>query len=51
MAIIRSILSPDTKPTEEQLAEVRAAAEAPHTYDPECLPLTKEELKQFNRVN
>ena len=51
MAIVRSTLKAGTEPTEEQLAEVRAATAAPHVYDPECPPLSKEELKQFRRVN
>ena len=51
MAIVRATLKTDTKPTAKQLAEVRAAALAPRVYDPDCPPLTKEELRQFKRVN
>lgn len=37
--------------TSEQLEELREAALRPIVYDEECPPQTKEELKQFRRVN
>ena len=51
MAIVRTTLKTEAKPTAEQLAEVQAATHAPRTYDPDCPPLTKEELRQFKHVN
>ncbi len=48
--IERYTLKKGTKPTKKQIEEIRAAVSKPHTYDEECPPFTKEDLKQFKRV-
>ena len=48
---MRVTIAEGTRPTEEQRAEVRAAARRPIEYDDDCPKQTPEQLKQFRRVN
>lgn len=47
MAIVEYTLEPGTKPTKEQIEELREAAKRPIVYDEDCPPLTDEQLKEF----
>ena len=49
MAIVRYEIDPTTPLTDEQIAEVRAAAEMPQEYDEDCPPLSDEQLAEFAR--
>jgi hypothetical protein len=51
MAIVRSTLKAGDELTPEQRAQIRAAAKRPPVYDPECPPLTDEQLAEFQPVN
>lgn len=51
MSAIRVTIPEGTKPTAEQLAEVRAAVRRPIIYDDDCPKQTAEQLKRFRRVN
>ena len=51
MTTIRFFLPKGSKPTPEQIAEIREAAKRPIVYDEDCPKQTPEELKQFRRVN
>lgn len=51
MNAIRVTIPEGTKPTAEQLAEVRAAVRRPIVYDKDCPKQTTEQLKRFRRVN
>jgi hypothetical protein len=45
--IITRTLSPDDKPTLEQIQEIQEAQKHPITFDEDCPELTHEQLKQF----
>ena len=47
MAIITVELDPNEPLTEEQMKELEALKDRPITYDEDCPPLTKEQLKQL----
>ena len=51
MNAMRMTIAEGTKPTAEQLAEVREAARRPIAYDDDCPKQTAEQLKRFRRVN
>jgi hypothetical protein len=51
MAIVRSTLKAGDELTPEQIARIRAAAKRKPVYDPECPPLTDEQLAEFMPVN
>ena len=51
MAIVRKTIDFSTKLTDEQLRMLEEAEKAPHVYDEENPPLTREELAQFRRVS
>ncbi|GHT89084.1 hypothetical protein FACS1894137_17860 [Spirochaetia bacterium] len=51
MAIVRSTYKVGDELTPEQRARIRAAAKWPPVYDPECPPLTDEQLAEFRPVN
>ena len=51
MSTIRYFLPKGTKPTPEQIAEIREAAKRPIVYDEDSPKLTREQLKKFRRVN
>ena len=46
--IVYSSLRADDKPTPEQIAEIKVAAARQSVYDPECPPLTKEQLANMH---
>ncbi|GHT89080.1 hypothetical protein FACS1894137_17840 [Spirochaetia bacterium] len=51
MAMIRSTLEAGDELPPELGAELDAAAKWPRVYDPECPPLTDEQLAEFRPVN
>ncbi len=51
MNAIRLTIVEGTKPTAEQLTEVREAARRPIEYDEDCPKQTAEQLRRFRRVN
>jgi len=51
MAIVRCSLDPSRKPSEEELEELRRAAEMPIVYDEDSPYFTEEELAKFHRVS
>ena len=51
MSTIRVTIPKGTKPTAEQIAEVRDASRRPIIYDEDCPKQTPEQLKRFRRVN
>ncbi|MHC6204114.1 hypothetical protein ACYULU_13095 [Breznakiellaceae bacterium SP9] len=51
MAMIRSTLKAGDVLTPEARARIRAAAKRKPVYDPECPPLTDEQLAEFRPVN
>ena len=51
MTTIRFFLPKGSKPTPEQIAEIREAAKRPIVYDEDSPKLTPEQLKKFRRVN
>ena len=48
---IRMTIPKGTKPTADQIAEVRDAVRRPIEYDEDCPKQTTEQLKRFRRVN
>jgi hypothetical protein len=50
MAIVRSTRKAGSELTPEQIARLDAAAKRPPVYDPECPPLTDEQLAEFQPV-
>ncbi|GHT63877.1 hypothetical protein FACS1894110_02480 [Spirochaetia bacterium] len=51
MAIVRSIRKVGDPLTPEQIAQLDALVDRPSVYDPECPPLTDEQLAEFRPVN
>ena len=51
MSAIRMTIPKGTKPTADQIAEVRDAVCRPIEYDAYCPKQTAEQLKRFRRVN
>ena len=54
MAIIRTTLTGEELTPEKRAAiraELEAAAKLPYTYDPDCPPLTDEQLAEFRPVH
>jgi nucleoside phosphorylase len=51
MAMVRSTLKAGDVLTPEQIARIDAAAKRKPIYDPECPPLTDEQLAEFRPVN
>ena len=53
MAIVRYTAGKELTPEKdaELLAQIRAAAERPYTYDPDCPLLTEKQLSEFRPVN
>ena len=51
MAIVTYILHKNQHLTEEEIKELKALENRPIVYDEDCPKLTKEQLKQFKRVN
>ncbi|MDR0968567.1 MAG: BrnA antitoxin family protein [Holosporaceae bacterium] len=47
MATTRITIETGQKPTEAQLKEIREAAKAPATYDPDCPPSSPQALAEF----
>jgi hypothetical protein len=50
MAIVQSSRKAGSEFTPEQIAQLDAAARRPFVYDPECPPLTDEQLAEFQPV-
>ncbi|GHT97716.1 hypothetical protein FACS1894142_2850 [Spirochaetia bacterium] len=50
MAIVRSTFKVGDELPPELIAELDVAAKRPPVYDPECPPLTDDELSEFRRV-
>ena len=53
MAIVRHTAGRELDPEkqEEMKARIRAAAQRPYTYDPDCPLLTEKQLSEFRPVN
>ena len=51
MAMVTYILHKDEPLTEEEREEIRALKNRPIVFDEDCPKLTKEQLRQFKRVN
>ncbi|GHU24266.1 hypothetical protein FACS1894172_10510 [Spirochaetia bacterium] len=51
MAIVRSTRKAGDPLTPEQIARLDALKDRPSVYDPECPPLTDEQLAEFMPVN
>jgi hypothetical protein len=53
MAIVRKTIGIEVTPEERAAirAELEAARKLPFVYDPECPPLTEEELAEFRPAN
>ena len=51
MAMVTYILHKDEPLTEEEREEIRALKNRPIVFDEDCPELTKEQLRQFKRVN
>ena len=48
--IVEYTLRKGTKPTKEQIDEIRAAAQRPVSYDEECPPLTPERYEAMKKA-
>ena len=51
MATIKKTIDISKDLNKKQLKMLREAEETPYVYDPDCPPLSKEELSQFKRVS
>ena len=51
MAMVTYILHKDEPLTEEEREEIRALKNRPIVFDEDCPELTKEQLRQFKRIN
>jgi hypothetical protein len=53
MAVVRHTVGRELTPEKdaELRAQVRAAAQRPYTYDPDCPLLTEKQLSEFHPVN
>jgi len=51
MAVIKMTLKPGMKPSDEQLARIKAAADRPITFDEDCPEMTEEDLSNFKPVD
>ena len=50
MAIVQKIIYEGQRPTQEQIAEINAAAKPPLTFDEDCPALSPELLRKFSAL-
>ena len=50
MAIVQKIIYEGQRPTQEQIAEINAAAKRPLTFDEDCHALSPEQLRKFSAL-
>lgn len=50
MAIVQKIIYEGQRPTQEQIAEINAAAKRPLTFDEDCPALSPEQLRKFSAL-
>ena len=50
MAIVQKIIYEGQRPTQEQIAEINAAAKRPLTFDEDCPAFSPEQLRKFSAL-